>query len=186
MESNNTKPNTTGTTATAPRGGQSFGNRGGMRGGRPGGSRFAPKPKPEYDQKIVDIRRVTRVVSGGRRFSFSVVIALGNRKGKVGVGIGKAGDTSLAINKAINDAKKRMITVPISKAESIKRDTEAKYGSSRVVMKSAPGKGLVAGSAVRTILDLAGIKNANAKILSRSKNKFNIAKAAIEALKKIS
>lgn len=156
--------------------------------GRPGfrGRRdFAPKPKPEFEQKIVDIRRVTRVVSGGRRFSFSVVIALGDRKGKIGIGIGKAGDTSLAIEKAINVAKKNMFMIPTTKTMSIPHEVSAKFGSSCLTIKPAQGKGMVAGSAVRMILELGGIKDVNAKIISRSKNKLNIAKATVSALSKL-
>lgn len=156
-------------------------NRGGGR--RPGG--FAPKPKPEFDQKIVAIRRVTRVVAGGRRFSFSVVIALGDKKGRVGVGLGKAGDTSLAIEKAINSAKKNMIKLALTKTSSIRQQVDAKYGSSRVFIKPSAGKGMVAGSSIRTILELAGVKDINAKIISRSKNKLNIARATMTALAKL-
>ena len=138
--------------------------------------------KPEFDHKMVGIRRVTRVMAGGRRVSFSVVAVAGNKKGKVGVGIGKAGDTSLAIEKALTNAKKNMITVPITKAGSIAHEVEAKFGSSTVLLKPAPGRGLSAGSAVRVVLDLAGIHHINSKILSRSKNKLNIARAAVKAL----
>lgn len=154
------------------------------KGGFRGRGARGERPKPEFDNKMIDIRRVTRVMAGGRRFSFSVVMVLGDRKGRVGVGIGKAGDTALAIEKATNNAKKNMITVSLSKNGSIKKEAEAKYGSSVVIMKPAPGRGLVAGSAVRTIFDLAGIKDVNAKILSRSKNKLNIARATMSALKK--
>lgn len=150
------------------------------RGGRP------ERAKPEFDHKMVGIRRVTRVMAGGRRFSFSVVVIAGNKKGKVGVGIGKAGDTSLAIDKALNSAKKNMITVPLTKEGSIPHETEAKFGSSRVFLRPAPGRGLSAGSATRVVLDLAGVRNVNAKVLSRSKNKLNIARASIAALAKLS
>ncbi len=143
------------------------------------------RAKPEFDQKIISIRRVTRVVTGGRRFSFSVAMVAGNRKGSVGVGIGKAGDTSLAIDKALRDAKKNMINVTLTKDMSISHDVEAKYCGSRVMIMPAPGKGVIAGSSVRSVLELAGIKNSGAKIFSRSKNKLNNARAAIEALKKI-
>jgi len=141
--------------------------------------------KPEFDQKILDIRRVTRVVSGGRRFSFSVTLVAGDRKGRVGVGIGKASDTSLAIEKAFRNAKKNMIKVNLNKEMSIPHDVEAKLGSAKLVIMPAPGRGIVAGSAVRNILDLVGAKNIGAKILSRSKNKLNIARATIKALKKL-
>jgi small subunit ribosomal protein S5 len=151
---------------------------------RPSFSRVA-RVKPEFDQKIVSIRRVTRVVTGGRRFNFSVGIVIGDRKGRVGVGLGKAGDTPLAIDKAVRDARKNMITVKTDKHSSIPHEIEAKYSSSRVKIMKAPGKGILAGSSVRTVLEFAGIKEVSAKLFSRSKNKVNNAKAAVEALKKL-
>jgi len=138
--------------------------------------------KPEFDNKIVSIRRVTRVVAGGRRFSFSVSLVAGDRKGRVGVGIGKASDTALAIEKALRSAKKSMITVPRKDDGSIAHDIEAKYGTSRVFLYPAPGRGIVAGGAVREVLLFAGVKNTGSKILSRSKNHLNNARAAIKAL----
>jgi small subunit ribosomal protein S5 len=135
---------------------------------------------------MVDIRRVARVMAGGRRFNFSVTLVAGDRKGRVGVGIGKAADTTLAIDKAMNNAKRNMIKVPLSKDNSINHEVSAKYGSSMIIIKPAKGRGLVAGSAVRNVLDLAGIHDVNAKVLSRSKNKLNIARAAIIALKQLS
>lgn len=150
-------------------------------------SRKAPprreaRVKPEFDQKIISIRRVTRVVTGGRRFSFSVGIVIGDRRGRVGVGLGKAGDTPVAIDKAVRDAKKNMIKVTMTKSGSIPHEVSAKYSSSRVVIMRAPGKGILAGSSVRTVLEFAGIKEVSAKIFSRSKNKINNAKAAVKAL----
>lgn len=137
---------------------------------------------PEFDQKIIDIRRVTRVMGGGRRFSFSVTIVIGDKKGRVGVGVGKASDTALAIEKAIRDARKRMITVARTKNNSIAHDVAAKYGSSEVVIRPARGRGLVAGASARTVLELCGITDITSKVLSRSKNKTNIARATITAL----
>lgn len=139
--------------------------------------------RPEFEQKIISIRRVTRVMAGGRRFSFSVAMVIGDKKGKVGVGIGKAGDTQMAIDKAIRDAKKNMITVPMNKDSHIPHDVHTKYSSSEVMIMPAPGRGLVAGSSVRTVLEHAGVKDVTAKIFSRSKNKLNNARAAVEALK---
>ena len=138
--------------------------------------------KSEFDQKIISIRRVTRVVTGGRRFSFSVGIVIGDRRGRVGVGLGKASDTPLAIEKAIRDAKKNMIIVKKTANNSIPHEVEAKYGSSRIIIMRAPGKGILAGSSVRTVLEFAGLKEVSSKIFSRSKNKINNAKAAIKAL----
>jgi small subunit ribosomal protein S5 len=123
------------------------------------------------------------VVSGGRRFSFSVAIVIGDKKGKVGVGIGKASDTALAIDKAVRDAKKGMITPLLTKTMSIAHEVSVKYSSSRVTLMPTNGKGIVAGSSVRTVLELAGIKGVTAKLLSKTKNKLNNARAAIEALK---
>jgi len=157
------------------------GGQGGRRGGRRGGRQ--ERPKPEFDQKIVSIRRVTRVMAGGRRFSFSVSMVIGDKKGKVGVGVGKTGDTKLAIEKAVRDAKKNMIVVPMDAEGRIPHDVHVKYASSEVMIMPAPGRGLVAGSSVRTVLELAGVKDVTAKIFSRSKNKLNNARAAVEALK---
>ena len=148
-------------------------------------SRRSAKVRSEFDQKIISIRRVTRVVAGGRRFSFSVALISGNRKGSVGVGIGKASDTSLAIEKAIRDAKKSMIKVSLDKNMTIAYDVNAKYNASMVSIIPSPEKGLVAGSSVKNVLELAGIKNVTTKMLSRSKNKLNNARAAIEALKQL-
>lgn len=194
METPNNKP-TTNTTPNSRPGG--FGNRAGggsgrpARGGSAGGRRpggrpaRAERPKPEFDSKMVDIRRVARVMAGGRRFNFSVTLVAGDKKGRVGVGIGKAGDTTLAIDKAMNNAKKNMIKVPMTKEGGIAHEVSAKFGSSKIVIKPAKGRGLVAGSAVRNVLFFAGIHNVNAKIISRSKNKLNIARAAILALKQL-
>lgn len=164
------------------RGGQN--DRRGARRPRRGAGR-PERTRPEFDQKIISIRRVTRVMGGGRRFSFSVAMVIGDKKGKVGVGIGKAGDTQLAIEKAIRNAKKNMIVVPMNKDSHIPHDVHVKVSSSEVMMMPAPGRGLVAGSSVRTVLELAGVKDVTAKIFSRSKNKLNNARAAVEALKQL-
>lgn len=148
---------------------------------RRGGGRDA-RPKPEFDQKMLSLARVARVVAGGRRFNFSAVIVIGNRRGSVGVGLGKGGDTALAIEKALRFAKKHLLILSLTKNMSIPHITEAKYGSARLFIKPAPGKGVVAGSALRAVIELAGIKDVTAKIISPSKNKLNIARAAIEAL----
>ena len=157
----------------------------GRPGGRPGGNRARPERKSEYDQRIINIRRVARVVAGGRRFSFSVSVIIGNKKGKVGVGVGKAGDTTLAIDKAVRDAKKHMITVALRKDMSVAHDVSAKFNASRISLIPAHGRGLVAGSSVRPVLELAGITNIIAKVHSGSKNGLNNARAAIEALKSL-
>lgn len=166
------------------RGGDRNNNRRGGRRPRRG-DRRGERMRPEYDQKIVSIRRVTRVMAGGRRFSFSVSMVIGDKKGKVGVGVGKAGDTQLAIEKAMRAAKKNLITVPMNKDHHIPHDVHVKYASSEVMIMPAPGRGLVAGSSVRTVLELAGVKDVTAKLFSRSKNKLNNARAAVEALKQL-
>lgn len=143
------------------------------------------RKQSEYEQKMVDIRRVARVVKGGRRFNFRVTLVIGNRKGEVGVGIGKAEDTSGAIEKAARNAKKNLIKVPLTANNSIPHETEGKFSSARVLIKPTfGGRGLIAGGSVRTVLDLAGVRSASAKILSTSKNKLNNGRAAIDALKK--
>jgi len=138
--------------------------------------------KPEFDQKILNIRRVTRVTSGGKRLSFSVWLVAGNRKGSVGIGTGKAIDTSLAIEKALRNAKKNMIKLNLVKNMSIPHIVSAKYCSATVSIMPTPGKGVTAGSAVKNVIELAGINDVTAKIISSSKNKLNMARAAVEAL----
>lgn len=144
-----------------------------------------PRTKPEFEQKLVNIRRVTRVMAGGRRFSFSVCLVAGNKKGMVGVGQGKATDTPLAIDKAFRNARKNMITINTTKNMSIPHDVEAKHAASWVKIMPARGKGISAGSSVRTVLELAGLREVGAKLLSRSKNGANNAYAAIKALQKL-
>jgi small subunit ribosomal protein S5 len=145
-------------------------------------SRRTERVKQEFDNKILSIRRVTRVVAGGRRFSFSIAVVLGDRKGRVGVGIGKAGDTPIAVEKAMRSAKKDMVKVALNDKKSINHPVVSKYSSAVVSIMPAPGKGIIAGSAVRMVLELAGITEVSSKILSRSKNKLNIARATIKAL----
>lgn len=157
------------------------GPRGGGRGGRGGDDR-----RSEYDQKMIGIRRVARVMAGGRRFNFSCAIVIGDKKGKVGVGVGKAADTQLAIEKATRAAKRAMITVNLTKTRSIRHNVEAKYCASVIQIRPSAGRGLVAGSSVRTVLELAGVTDVTGKLLSRSKNPINNARAAVEALRKVS
>lgn len=168
--------------ARGPRGQGGQRGQGGPGGPRRGGDRRPARAPSEFDQKLLSVRRVARVVAGGRRFTFSVALILGNRKGSVGVGIAKAGDTTLAIDKAARVAKKHMIKIPLTKNNSIAHEVSAKYCSARVMLRPAKGNGLVAGSATRTILELAGITDTNAKIMSPSKNKLNIAQATMKAL----
>ncbi|MFH1461246.1 MAG: 30S ribosomal protein S5 [Patescibacteria group bacterium] len=141
--------------------------------------------KTEYDQKLLDVARVVRVVAGGRRFRFRAVVVVGNRKGGVGVGVAKGQDVTLAVEKAASDAKKHLIEVFLTEG-TIPHQVEAKYCSARVLLKpGAKGKGIVAGGAVRIVSELAGIENLSGKILGNTKNKLNNARATIEALKKL-
>ncbi len=153
-----------------------------FRGGRKG-SRFGSRPKPEFEQKIINISRVTRVVKGGRRLSFRVDMIIGDKKGRVGLGSGKATDTSLAIQKAFNQARKNLVYLKLTKNKSIPFASEAKVTSSRIAMMPNKERGLVAGSTMRNVLEIAGITDVTAQVHSRSKNKLNNAKAAIKALK---
>lgn len=139
------------------------------------------REKPEYDQKLLDLARVTRVVKGGRRFRFRATLVIGNRKGKVGVGVGKGTDVSDAINKAFADGKKNMITVSMHK-NTIPHDIQFKLGSAKIILKPASaGRGIIAGGAVRAVVDLAGIKDIVSKSLGTA-NKLNVARAAVAAL----
>ncbi|MDB5187578.1 MAG: rpsE [Candidatus Kaiserbacteria bacterium] len=156
--------------------------RGGRPGGRPGQN---DERRSEFAQKMIGIRRVARVMAGGRRFNFSVGIVIGDKKGRVGVGLGKAADTQLAIEKATRAAKKAMITVKLGKNNSIRHNIGAKYCASVIEIRPSVGRGLVAGSSVRTVLELAGITDVTAKILSRSHNSINNARATIEALRAV-
>ena len=131
------------------------------------------------------VHHVARVMAGGRRFNFSLVVVIGDKKGRVGVGLGKGIDTALAIDKATRDAKKHMITVLRTPSGSIPHQVSMKYASSTVEIIPSKGRGLVAGSAMRTVLDLAGVTDVVTKIHTRSKNKLTIARATVEALKKL-
>jgi len=142
--------------------------------------------KSEFESKLVDLARVARVVAGGRRFSFRAVVVVGNRAGKVGVGVEKGANVTLAIEKATRIAKNNLINVFITENGSIAHQVEAKYGASRVLLKPLFGsRGIVAGGAVRAVCDFAGIKNVSSKIISRSRNKLNNARATILALQKL-
>jgi len=144
------------------------------------------RPKPEFDQKILNIRRVTRVVAGGRRFSFSVALVAGDGKGSIGLGLGKAGDTSLAINKAVRNAKKNMVRLKLTKTMSLPHEISTKFSSSYIMLMPNKGRGLVTGTVIRDIAKLAGMRDVTGKVLSGSKNKLNNAKAVMKALSQIS
>lgn len=151
-------------------------------------SRFSSMRSASRDgleTKLLDLARVTRVTGGGKRLRFRAVVVAGDKKSKIGIGIDKGRDVSQAIEKATNRAKKNMFSV-VTLGETIPHEVQAKAGPSVVLLKpQRKGRGLVAGGAVRTICDLAGIKNISSKILSGSKNKLNNARATIEALRKL-
>ncbi len=141
--------------------------------------------KDEFETKLLDLARVTRVTGGGKRLRFRAVVIAGDKKSKIGIGIDKGKDVSQAIEKATAKAKKSAISVVIVNG-TIPHQVEAKSGPAVVLLKpQRQGRGLVAGGAVRAICDLAGIKNVSSKILSGSKNKLNNARATMEALRKL-
>ncbi|MFZ1684846.1 MAG: 30S ribosomal protein S5 [Candidatus Zixiibacteriota bacterium] len=139
------------------------------------------REKSEYDQKLLGLARVTRVVKGGRRFRFRATVVIGNRKGKVGVGVAKGSDVSDAIKKAFQNGRKNLVTIQLTET-SIAHDVTGKYGSAKVLLKPASaGRGLIAGGAVRAVMDLLGVKDIIAKSLGSS-NKLNVAQATVKAL----
>jgi small subunit ribosomal protein S5 len=161
------------------------GSRGGsfQRGGRGGDRKPMVKKKEEFGEQNLDMRRVARVMAGGKRFSFRATLVIGDGRGRVGVGIGKGIDVQQALGKAKRDAQKHMIVVPLQK-RTIPHEVEAKFSAARIRLKPAKdGNGLIAGGAVRAVLTLAGVKDITAKILGRTPNKLTNALATIEALK---
>ena len=157
---------------------------GGGRGGRGGGRGRgfgAPREKSEFDQKVLDIARVTRVTKGGKRFSFRATVVIGDGKSRVGVGIGKGHDVAQSMQKAFNRAKKDLITVPTVNG-TIPYQVISKYNSAVVLLKPAKG-GVKAGGPVRVVAKLAGIKALTGKLIRRTNNKINIARATLEALR---
>jgi small subunit ribosomal protein S5 len=156
---------------------------GGQSRGR-GGSRGFDK-KDEFDSKLLDLSRVERMRAGGRRLRFRAAIVVGDKKGKVGFGEAKGKDVAQAIEKATRVAKKDLFLVPMAN-ETISHTVEAKFGAAEILMKpQKKGRGLVAGGTVRVICNLAGIKNISSKMIGRTGNKINNAKAVMQALKKL-
>lgn len=149
-------------------------------------NRIIKKKKSEFQEKVLEVRRVTRVVAGGKRFSFRATVVVGDRRGRVGVCVAKGLDVASAVQKAKRLAEKNIIKVTLKDNRTIPYDVEAKYSAARVRLKPArPGNGLIAGGACRAVLELAGLKDISAKILGRTSNKLTNAMATIEALKKI-
>jgi len=141
--------------------------------------------KKKFESQLLDLARVVRVTGGGKHLRFRAVMVIGDKEGSVGLGIAKGKDVSQAIEKATKVAQKKIIAVPILEG-TIPHQTEAKFGPAKVLLKpQRKGRGLVAGGAVRIICNLVGIKNISSKLLSKSRNKYNIAQATIDALKKL-
>lgn len=139
----------------------------------------------EYESRLLDLARVARVTAGGRHFRFRAAVAIGNRAGKVGFGVAKGRDVQQAIQKATERAKKNLIEVPI-KDETIPFNINAKCHSAQIFFRpQKKGRGIVAGGVIRTICNLGGIPNITAKLLTKTNNKINIARATIKAFKKI-
>ena len=140
--------------------------------------------REEFEEVVVNIARVTKVVKGGRRFRFSALVVVGDKKGHVGYGIGKAKEVPDAIRKAIDNAFKNITTVKL-KGSTIAHDIEHKYNASKILLKpAAPGTGLIAGGAARPVLELAGVKDVLSKSLG-SNNPATLVRATIEALERI-
>lgn len=135
-----------------------------------------------WEERVIQVKRVTKVVKGGKKLSFRAIIIIGNENGQVGVGIGKATDVIGAVKKGVTDAKKHIISVPLTKTNSIPHKINGIAGAAKVIMRpSAPGSGVIAGGSVRTVLELAGVKNILTKQLG-SNNALNNARATVNAL----
>lgn len=144
------------------------------------------KKQSEYDSKLIDLARVTRVSAGGKHFTFRATVVAGDKKGRVGIGMAKGLDVAQAMDKATRAAEKSMVRLPLVQ-DTIPHETEAKYGASRVLLKpQRQGRGLVAGGVARTICEKAGIRNISAKFLSKTHNKLNNAMAVMKALMALS
>ncbi len=156
----------------------------GGKGGNRGRRGRAPREPREFEQKILDLARVTRVTKGGKRMRFRTCLIIGDKKGRVGVGIAKGADVAISVEKAFRQAKKNLTTVPIVHG-TLPHEVKMKFGAAHVMLKPAPeGTGLKSGGAARVVLELAGIPNAVSKILG-SNNKVNNARATFAALKSL-
>lgn len=164
------------------RGGKGGDRRGG--GGRRGsGDRRNQERDTEWQERVVQIRRVSKTVKGGKKMSFRAIVIVGNERGQVGVGVGKAGDVIGAVRKGVADGKKHLVKVPLTRTNSVPTESRGRDGAASVLVRpAAPGTGVIAGQvSIRTVLELAGIKNVLAKRLG-SKTPLNNARAAMEAL----
>ncbi|PIX62606.1 30S ribosomal protein S5 [Candidatus Uhrbacteria bacterium CG_4_9_14_0_2_um_filter_41_50] len=158
-------------------------NKGGIR--KPKGKRRKPEREPrEFEQKILELARVTRVTKGGKRMRFRACLIIGDRKGRAGMGVAKGADVAMAVEKAFRQAKKNMISIPVIDG-TIPHEVRQKYGAAQIILKPAPeGTGLKSGGAIRMVLELGGVPNAVSKILGTN-NKINNATATFAALKSL-
>ncbi len=139
----------------------------------------------EFEEKVISVNRVSKVVKGGRRFSFSALVAIGDRNGHVGIGFGKAKEVPIAISKAIANAKKRVFELPLAGDNTLPHHVMGRYGASKILIKpAAPGTGVIAGGPIRIVMELAGIKNVLTKSLG-SKNAINVVRATEDGLRRI-
>lgn len=144
----------------------------------------SPEEK-EFDQRVVDLRRVTRVTKGGKRLRFRAAVLIGNKKGKIGFAIGKGADVALATGKAFRKARKHVVDIPL-REETIPYPVRAKFGAASILIKPAPrGTGIKAGGPMRIVFELAGVANVVGKILGTTKNKINIIKATLKAIEQL-
>jgi small subunit ribosomal protein S5 len=142
----------------------------------------AQKSNSEWSERVVSIERVTKVVQGGKKMSFRAIIVVGNEQGKFGVGVGKASDVITAVRKGVTDGKKHIISIPLTSSNSIPHAINGRFGAAKLILRpSAPGSGVIAGSSIRTVLELAGVKNILSKQLG-SNNLLNNARATINGL----
>jgi small subunit ribosomal protein S5 len=142
----------------------------------------AREKETEWQERVVQIRRVTKVVKGGKKLSFRAIVVVGNESGLVGVGVGKAADVIGAVKKGVADAKKQLVEVPLTKSNSLPHPTSGFAGGAKVIIRpAAPGTGVIAGGSVRTVLELAGVRNVLSKQLGSS-SPLNNARAAVDAL----
>lgn len=172
---------------TRGRGGERRAGGGGRRqGGERRGRRGAREEKPaeEFEQRVIDIARVTRVMAGGKRMRFRACVAIGDKKGRVAIGLAKGADVTIAVSKAVNQAKKDIVNVSVS-GHTIPHAVDHRFGAAHILLKpAAAGRGIIAGGIVRTILELSGVHNVSSKILGTN-NKVNNAKCVMEALKSL-